>query len=207
MVDVLHKTLPDSELHEPKGVVSAANGMVYTATGQGSGNWKKVTPDMLTGVTGNGQAGAALVLDGSGGFVAQSASAYYYGAALLTAALPGQVDKAVKFAPTNNWTQTTSNNVTLSNNSFVFGQAGLYHMTFTVSRYEASEATSVIRTFLFIDQNGNVIAALANDSVSSTALSFIFRMPANGTLVMHKVIETQGSPGVLGQYAVHRIGG
>ena len=207
MVDVIHKTLPDSELHEPKGVVSAGSGMVYAANGAGTGTWKRVTSDMLTGVSGTGQAGQAIVLDGSGGFVAQSASAYYYGAAVLTAAGAGQPDTVIKFAPTNNWTQTTSNNVTLSNNQFIFGQAGLYHMTFTISRYEVAESTSAIRTLLFVDQSSNVIVAVANDSVSSTTVSAIFRVPVNGTLTLTKVQTSQGLPGVLGQYAFHRIGG
>lgn len=35
-----HKDLPDSELHEPKGVASAALGQVYVADGAGSGDWK-----------------------------------------------------------------------------------------------------------------------------------------------------------------------
>lgn len=36
----LHKDLPDSELHEPKGVISASVGDVYVANGSGSGKWK-----------------------------------------------------------------------------------------------------------------------------------------------------------------------
>lgn len=35
----LHKDLPDSELHEPKGVASASAGTVYIADGSGSGSW------------------------------------------------------------------------------------------------------------------------------------------------------------------------
>jgi len=35
----VHKNLADSQLHEPKGVASAASGNVYTADGAGSGTW------------------------------------------------------------------------------------------------------------------------------------------------------------------------
>lgn len=35
----LHKDLPDSELHEPKGIASALSDEVYEADGSGSGSW------------------------------------------------------------------------------------------------------------------------------------------------------------------------
>lgn len=39
-----HKDIPDSGLHEPKGVVSAAAGTVYVADGAGSGSWQNPVP-------------------------------------------------------------------------------------------------------------------------------------------------------------------
>lgn len=39
----VHKDLPDSQLHEPKGIVSATVGKVYVANGSGSGTWKLLT--------------------------------------------------------------------------------------------------------------------------------------------------------------------
>lgn len=39
----LHATLPDSQLHEPKGVASATAGKVYVADGSGSGTWQVLT--------------------------------------------------------------------------------------------------------------------------------------------------------------------
>lgn len=207
MAEVQHKSLPDSELHEPKGVVNAGSGMVYTATGSGTGNWKRVTADMLSGIAGNGQAGQVIALDGAGGFVAQQGGSYLYGASLLTSAGSGQSDVVVKFAPTNNWTQTIASNITLADNTFIFSNAGLYHMTLTLSKYNVEETTSAIRTFLLMDMTGVVIAALANDSVSSVTVSAIFPMAAGGRVQLHKAVSTQGAPGVLGQYAIHRIGG
>lgn len=38
----LHKDLTGAELHEPKGVASAASGTVYVADGSGSGDWTPV---------------------------------------------------------------------------------------------------------------------------------------------------------------------
>lgn len=43
MPNVQHKDLPDSDLHEPKGVASATVGEVYVANGAGTGTWKGLT--------------------------------------------------------------------------------------------------------------------------------------------------------------------
>ena len=42
MAEIEHKNLPDSELHEPKGVSSAVAGSVYVADGSGSGDWTNI---------------------------------------------------------------------------------------------------------------------------------------------------------------------
>lgn len=42
MASSLHKDLPDSELHEPKGVSSASSSQVYVSDGAGSGSWQEV---------------------------------------------------------------------------------------------------------------------------------------------------------------------
>jgi hypothetical protein len=41
----LHKDLTGDELHEPKGVASAAEGTVYVADGSGSGTWSPLSGD------------------------------------------------------------------------------------------------------------------------------------------------------------------
>ena len=52
----IHANLTDPELHEPKGVASAASGTVYVANGSGSGAWLPqgtgLIIDLTTGVTG-----------------------------------------------------------------------------------------------------------------------------------------------------------
>jgi len=37
---IQHKDIPDAQLHEPKGIVSALEGYSYVANGLGSGNWR-----------------------------------------------------------------------------------------------------------------------------------------------------------------------
>lgn len=47
-----HDSIPDSELHEPKGVASATSGQLYYANGAGSGAWTDET-DQIAGITVN----------------------------------------------------------------------------------------------------------------------------------------------------------
>ena len=42
MANIQHANIPDADLHEPKGVVSAASGSTYVANGAGSGAWQKI---------------------------------------------------------------------------------------------------------------------------------------------------------------------
>ncbi len=39
MADIQHKNITDPQLHEPKGITTAAEGEVYVADGDGSGTW------------------------------------------------------------------------------------------------------------------------------------------------------------------------
>ena len=42
MANIQHKDIPDAQLHEPKGVVSALDSQLYVANGGGSGVWRKL---------------------------------------------------------------------------------------------------------------------------------------------------------------------
>lgn len=207
MADVLHKTLPDSELHEPKGVAGAGQGSVYKANGAGSGQWVKIDPTMLAGMNNNGSAGQVLMLDGSGGFSAQQANSYLYGCSVTTPQGSEANQLIVPLRPINNWTQTLSNNVSIVGNRIIFAQGGLYHGTFTVSSFDVTESTDLIRSLLVVDNTSSAIAALANDSQSSTTVSAIFRVNSGEGIHFQKTrTGIQYIPGVLLQYAIHRLG-
>lgn len=78
---VQHSTLTGSDLHEPKGVAAASVNQVYSATGSGSGTWKKIAPTNLEGITANGNAGDFVVSDGTGNFLFASTAhgtTYFY---------------------------------------------------------------------------------------------------------------------------------
>jgi hypothetical protein len=55
----LHSSLTDPDIHEPKGVSTAADGEVYKADGAGSGTWEPVLP------TQTGNSGKQIVTDGT----------------------------------------------------------------------------------------------------------------------------------------------
>lgn len=65
MANVSHKDLPDSELHEPKGVATATANQVYVADGAASGAWSKLTTSSIaaTGVN----KGKPILTDGANG--------------------------------------------------------------------------------------------------------------------------------------------
>lgn len=66
---IQHSNIPDAQLHEPKGVAGAALNTSYFADGSGSGDWKKVGVETLSGLSGDGSvARLKVVTDGANGF-------------------------------------------------------------------------------------------------------------------------------------------
>lgn len=66
---IQHSNIPDAQLHEPKGVASAELNTSYFADGSGSGDWKKVGVETLSGLSGDGGvARLKVVTDGANGF-------------------------------------------------------------------------------------------------------------------------------------------
>jgi len=63
---IQHRNITEADLHEPKGVSLAPNRTIYVANGLGSGAWRKLVPNDLTGLSSNGQAGQVLAVDGAG---------------------------------------------------------------------------------------------------------------------------------------------
>ncbi len=51
MPNVQHSTLPEAQLHEPKGVSTASADAVYVADGAGSGAWKRRLYKYNTSIT------------------------------------------------------------------------------------------------------------------------------------------------------------
>jgi hypothetical protein len=66
---IQHRLIPDNELHEPKGAVSAALNTSYHATGAGSGVWKKADALSIQGLSSDGGLNNLRILtNGANGF-------------------------------------------------------------------------------------------------------------------------------------------
>ena len=100
---VQHNVITDPNIHEPKGVASAASGKVYKADGTGSGSW--VYP--LTGLD-TALSGQVFESDGSGGgtwiYPPAKGHAEIYINGGTTAHTLGSASSFTKLNPTSEWT-------------------------------------------------------------------------------------------------------
>lgn len=63
-----HRLIPDADLHEPKGVIAAANHSVYKANGVGSGAWGRIdTSDFKNSIGDAGSTNKYMRSDGANG--------------------------------------------------------------------------------------------------------------------------------------------
>jgi energy-converting hydrogenase Eha subunit B len=62
-----HINIPESGLHEPKGASTASGDTTYVSNGSGSGSWKKVDANTLSGTLTNTTAAGRLVTTSGAG--------------------------------------------------------------------------------------------------------------------------------------------
>lgn len=107
MATVQHSALTDPNLHEPKGVSTAANGKVYVADGAGSGSWKYIA----------GHAYGDMYITNNS----------------TSQTLPAASAKA-KLNPTGAWVANGNQNVTIdaTNGQITILQGGVYQLDFWV---------------------------------------------------------------------------
>ncbi len=65
---IQHKDIPEVDLHQTKGISTAAVNTTQVADGVGGGVWKKVPVQGLNGLPSNGVVGQILAVDGTGAF-------------------------------------------------------------------------------------------------------------------------------------------
>lgn len=68
MATIQHENIVDPYIHEPKGVGAATAKQVYVADGAGSGNWEKLSPISLSGISVDPDENNIAVADGADGF-------------------------------------------------------------------------------------------------------------------------------------------
>lgn len=122
MANVQHSAITDPNIHEPKGVSSAAAGKVYVANGSGSGSWQYIS----------GHAYGEL-------YISNNSTAQALAAASALA----------KLNPTGAWTANGNQNVTLSasNGTITVLQAGEYQLNFWAVFETASIASGAAYNF------------------------------------------------------------
>lgn len=128
-MDIQHKNLPDAQLHEPKGVATAANRQVYVADGAGSGVWQKIKSENLEGVSGDGGvANKVVVSNGAGGFSLYTRDAY--GVMGIT----NNSNNFIVSAATDSTLQSNADYVLFTGGGAPWVGESLYGVTFNVNR-------------------------------------------------------------------------
>lgn len=172
----LHRDLPDSELHEPKGVVSASGGDVYVADGAGGGDWKNnfaygmltINSDKTFSVTG----ATDTTLNSDSDYVAFSStglwsSATGYEASFDTAGtitLPN-----AGFYEISLYVSLETNTANNTNIAFKFGQNGVLSDTKLVDTFKATgEVHSVAASSIVSVNSGDVFTLYVVSDASQT---------------------------------------
>lgn len=128
MANIQHKDIPDSQLHEPKGVASAPGDTLYVADGNGSGRWRKLPVAGLQGLTGSEGAGLPIVSDGNGGFKTGSSSS------LVMLSQNASSGKAI-VGTGGDYVYRSNFNIDSTGNFFVPVLSGLYQIELSTEDY------------------------------------------------------------------------
>jgi len=152
MATVQHSALTDPNLHEPKGVSTAAAGKVYVANGSGSGSW--VYP--------SGHAYGDMYITGSS-----------------TSQTLAAASAKTKLNPTGAWTANGNQAVTMdaANGQITILQAGIYQLDFWIV-FETAAISSGASYNFFYAINGTpgtrkVYAKKTSNGVDTLHLSAI----------------------------------
>lgn len=179
-MSVQHKDIVEAQLHEPKGVSTAAANTSYVATGAGSGAWQKIEPTQFNGLTTDGTAGQQLEVDGAGGWILVKhayGSCYFENiAAPYVLAYPATYTKA---APTTT-ASGLGNLVTEGTNARLtyIGSGEVMDVTLTISLSQSIGADRDIRIAIY--KNG----AKVNGSVGITTTSTTIKKMLIGSAVV-----------------------
>jgi hypothetical protein len=137
-MSIQHRDIQDGYIHEPKGIVSANSGMVYVATGDGSGVWRRIDSTSLSGLNGDSAvANKPVVSNGSNGFkfgpsptLAQIGSSSTAMTVTVPKAAASPYDNTAYGLITGQWSAYYLNNVSFSTNSLAVYYSGIYLLTF-----------------------------------------------------------------------------
>lgn len=178
MANILHSTLTGNELHESKGVATAAEGTVYAANGTGSGVWSHTINNthgqmcIIANTTAKALTGGVLTSDAS--YVKMT---------------------GVGFP----WVQDYAHGVSVSTDKFILTQPGYYIVsfwgTFLIATNNAFIGVkwALNDTAPYSTQRLVARASAAGDYKSVSATAIIGPVNANDTLSMYIASDTSGN--------------
>ena len=155
---IQHSAITGANVHESKGVDTAAAKLVYVTDGAGSGTWKKVGTDNLLGLTGDSDlVGRKLLTDGNEGFTLGLDSAY--GSMTIT----NNSNTFAVLDSTDNTLASTTGYSILTGTGAPWVSANLYGITFSTNKLTVPvTGLYELTAFLYIAQTptaGNKVAA------------------------------------------------
>lgn len=170
MATVQHSALTDPNLHEPKGVSTAAANQVYVANGSGSGTWKDLSPVSLAGLATNGTSGTLLSVDGAGNFVfvaGPHGQCDFYDSTLAAPYALAGTTSFQKLAPNTTGGGVPALMTEGTNARLTYTGSTTVRVTFTYN-VSLSIGSSAKDVTLALYKNGSVINAHSVSSVSSS---------------------------------------
>lgn len=205
LMTVQHKDLTGNELHESKGVSTAATKTVPVADGVGSTDWQKIEPKNLEGITTDGVAGAGILVDGAGGFLYKVPGGSVFGEMVvtdnstiiaLTAGALGTDGDYVK-VDTGIWTTGEVNDVTFNSSGYLeIIEPGLYEVSFWGCMSISATGTNLVGLKYSIDDTNTTlsprkITRQSNnaDDVGAAAASAFVQLAAGAKISMWVVCD------------------
>lgn len=166
---IQHKDITGDNIHEPKGVATAAAKLSYVSNGSGSGTWKRIGTDNLLGLTTDGGVvGRKLVTNGAEGFtlaydniygsmVITSNSTAFTIAAAVDATLNTTTDYVVLTGVGAPWSGAVLEELTFNTDRLISPVAGVYSVEINLGISAFSYNTGVVAAKTLI--NGSTFGA------------------------------------------------
>lgn len=181
MATVQHVSIPDAQIHEPKGVVTASAGYVYVANGGGSGIWKKVANDALQGLSGDaGVSGKKIISDGANGFIMRTDAAY--GVMVVN----GNTNNFAMTAAVDPTLNTTTDYVQYTGTGAPLASENLFGVTFITNRLIVP-VTGLYRLDLW--------ASVKSFPGATAKVGALYRVNASGAFATRNFIAKSGAAG------------
>lgn len=206
---IQHKLIPEAQLHEPKGISTAAANKVYKSNGAASGSWEKISSAMLQSLTGDaGQADLKIITDGANGFklgkTPHGSFSFVNIATPTTIVYPAVATKlnAVSVPGPDTYKVTAGTNSRLT---YTGATMQHFHIAATISLDQSVGANRDIETYIALNgvpiTASTVIQTTVSGNKASTALHADVEMNTNDYLELF--VKNNGISGDIRIFALY----